>query len=129
MSAHTHAGGIVVRNRGGRREFLLVSASRSAAWVFPKGHVEAGETLEETAVREVGEEAGVEADTVGSAGTTEYSTGREDVSVVYFVMRYRGEVPVNEGRKRLWCGRDEARARLSYENLRQLIDLAEAALG
>jgi diadenosine hexaphosphate hydrolase (ATP-forming) len=129
MDAHTHAGGIVVRDRGGQREFLIVRARRSSAWVFPKGHVEPGETLEETAVREVGEEAGGAADIVATAGLTEFWAGREPVSAIYFVMRYRGEEPVNEGRKRLWCSRDEARGRLSYDNLRELLDRADAVLG
>jgi 8-oxo-dGTP pyrophosphatase MutT (NUDIX family) len=41
-------------------EFLLVtSRRRPKQWVYPKGHVEDGERPEETAVREVEEEAGV----------------------------------------------------------------------
>jgi 8-oxo-dGTP pyrophosphatase MutT (NUDIX family) len=129
MDDHTHAGGVVVRQAGGRREFLLVRARRSQAWVFPKGHVEEGESLEQAAVREVGEEAGVDAEVVGEAGVTEFRAGRERVSAIYFVMLYRGETPINEGRKRRWCAFDEARDRLTYENLRPLLDVADRVLG
>lgn len=128
MDDHTHAGGVVVRQAGDRREFLLVRARRSQAWVFPKGHVEEGESLEQTAVREVGEEAGVDAGVVGEAGVTEFRAGGERVSAIYFVMQYRGETPINEGRERRWCPFDEARDRLTYENLREILDQAEKAL-
>lgn len=48
------AGGIVVNNRG---EWLMIH--RNGRWDLPKGHLEECETLEECAVREVGEETGV----------------------------------------------------------------------
>lgn len=59
--APTRAGGVVYRGVGDAREYLLVRPSdkRKKEWVLPKGHVEAGERLAETAVREVREEAGV----------------------------------------------------------------------
>lgn len=49
------AAGGVVRNEG--KGFLVIR--RFGHYDFPKGHVEAGETLEQTAVREVGEETGL----------------------------------------------------------------------
>lgn len=48
------AGGIVVNRRG---EWLMIH--RNGRWDLPKGHLEAGETLAECAVREVTEETGV----------------------------------------------------------------------
>ena len=49
------AGGLVSNRRG---DFLLIS--RSGLWDLPKGHQEAGEDIEVTALREVQEETGVE---------------------------------------------------------------------
>jgi tRNA nucleotidyltransferase (CCA-adding enzyme) len=43
----------------GRVLYLLIKNRRSTNWGFPKGHVEAGETAEETALREVQEETGL----------------------------------------------------------------------
>ncbi|MBA3732958.1 NUDIX hydrolase [Patescibacteria group bacterium] len=39
---------------------LLVTGKKGKTWSFPKGHVETGETLEQTAIREVQEETGYE---------------------------------------------------------------------
>jgi len=41
----THAGGVVYRLDGGVAHFLLVTARHQPKeWLFPKGHIEAGET-------------------------------------------------------------------------------------
>lgn len=54
----TSAGGVVYRLDGGRPLFLLIRDSYQN-WGFPKGHVEAGEQPEDTALREVREETGI----------------------------------------------------------------------
>jgi len=53
------AGGIIVCRRNSGIEILLIRDKRYKAWVLPKGHVEKGETLEQAALREINEEAGV----------------------------------------------------------------------
>ena len=52
-------GAIVYRIIGGTIRYLLIKNRRSSNWSFPKGHVEKDESLEETAIREVREEAGI----------------------------------------------------------------------
>lgn len=52
------AGGLVFRKKADRLEFLLIQDLKDR-WSIPKGHVESGETLEQTAVREIGEETGL----------------------------------------------------------------------
>ena len=54
----TSAGAILFRDTRGRREYLLLK-SRPGDWEFPKGGVEGGEELQQTAIREVEEEAGI----------------------------------------------------------------------
>lgn len=52
-------GAVVYRGDADNFEFLLIKNKGSAHWGFPKGHVEPGETLEQTAKREVWEETGL----------------------------------------------------------------------
>lgn len=59
------AGGVVYRKTGDSYEFLIGKHSGYHKWVLPKGLVERGESQMEAAIREVGEEVGVEAKIVG----------------------------------------------------------------
>lgn len=52
------AGGVVVRRNKGELEVLLIQDAKDR-WTIPKGHIEEGETAQETAQREIGEEAGL----------------------------------------------------------------------
>jgi 8-oxo-dGTP pyrophosphatase MutT (NUDIX family) len=56
----TSAGGVVHRSRAGRPEVVLVHRRHPRLWALPKGTPDAGETLEETALRETREETGLE---------------------------------------------------------------------
>ncbi|MEH0108384.1 NUDIX hydrolase [Tersicoccus sp. MR15.9] len=76
------AGALCWRLRGGELEVLLIHRPRYDDWSWPKGKQDPGETLPETAVREVREEAGVRI-TLGIAlptATYPVSAGRKDVS-------------------------------------------------
>ncbi len=52
-------GAIVFRKINGEYRYLIIKNHRSVHWSFPKGHVERGESDEDTARREVLEEAGI----------------------------------------------------------------------
>lgn len=55
------AGAIILREIEGELKIALAQHQRSAkTWVVPKGHVEAGETLEQAALREIYEETGLD---------------------------------------------------------------------
>lgn len=84
------AGGIVENTRG---EVLMMR--RRGWWDFPKGHVEAGETKEQAALREVKEETGLnEMKTLQFIGTTQhfYNTyGRWEMKRTWWYrMRHTG---------------------------------------
>ena len=54
------AGAIILREVDGELKIALAQHKRKfKAWVIPKGHVEAGETIEQAALREIHEEAGL----------------------------------------------------------------------
>ncbi len=98
------AGGVVYRGAaGGGVEYLLVKASGDpAAWVLPKGHVEAGESAEQAAVREVHEETGVWARVLAPLGIVQYASGGELVVVRFFLMEHLETGRSPEGRRPQW---------------------------
>ena len=55
----TSSGGVIFRNSDGTIEVALTQTHRGPMWCLPKGRVEAEETLEEAALREVHEETGL----------------------------------------------------------------------
>jgi 8-oxo-dGTP pyrophosphatase MutT (NUDIX family) len=56
---YDHSAGIVPVYLGGPEPLYLLMKQHSGYWSFPKGHPEEGETLQETAARELLEEAGI----------------------------------------------------------------------
>ena len=66
------AGGVVYRPAAGRAEVVLVRIGPKRRWQLPKGIIDEGEKPEQTAVREVREEAGVDARITASLDTIEY---------------------------------------------------------
>ena len=121
----THAGGVVVRRDGPELRFLLVTARRQPGlWVFPKGHIEIGETPEQAAVREVVEEAGVHATVVAPIGATEFRSARGQVRAQFYLMDFVSETAPGEDRRLAWMTADEARRALIYEDARLLITRA-----
>lgn len=59
MKEVTSAGGVIVRNNNVQPEILLIRDLDYEDWFLPKGHVETGESLETTALREIEEETGL----------------------------------------------------------------------
>ena len=124
----THAGGVVVRRDGPELRVLLVTARRQPGlWVFPKGHIETGETPEQAAVREGVEEAGVNATVVAPVGATEFRSARGSVRAQFYLMEFVSEGSPGEDRRRAWMTGDEARRALIYADARLLITRAASA--
>ena len=125
IDSPTHAGGVVVRGKGADFRVLLVTAKRQPnQWVFPKGHIEIGETPEQAAVREVVEEAGVQAIVVAPIGATEFRSARGPVRAQFYLMDFVSETAPGEDRRLAWMTADEARRALIYEDARLLITRA-----
>ena len=117
------SGAIFVRLDTKEPKVLLITAKRNPkTWIFPKGHVEKGETPAEAALREAREEAGVSGKVIGPAGVLEYGFLGVKARVDYFLAVLTRETgPPEDGRSRAWCGLDEALERLSYKNTRKLL--------
>ena len=66
------AGGVVCQTNGGRLETVLCGRSQPVRWSLAKGTPDEGETLEQTALREVREETGLEVEIEDSLGSIDY---------------------------------------------------------
>lgn len=83
------AGGIVFRrDKDGGVEILLIQDAKDR-WTIPKGHIEDGETAQETAQREIGEEAGLhETEVIGWLGKIHFRYRRIDKLVLMTTQIY-----------------------------------------
>src|SRR6185503_20532064 len=98
----THAGCVVFRGAGTEAKYLVVSSSDGLNWVLPKGHIDAGETPEIAAVRELAEEAGVVGVIVERLSIQHYQRGTKDVAIEYFLVRETGATEAIEERVIRW---------------------------
>lgn len=86
-------GVIPYREQAGQREYLLLLQT-GMSWSFPKGHMEPGETEEETALRELYEETNLTAKLVpGASVVTEYHIPPQTrKQVVLFLGEVHGDI-------------------------------------
>jgi 8-oxo-dGTP pyrophosphatase MutT (NUDIX family) len=123
MSRSTHAGAVVFRlTRGGPPRYLLVEANGNRGrWVFPKGHIEPGETALDTALRELTEEAGVRARAIRKLRRVEQKQEGRRISITYFLMAYAGRGRPLDKRRTRWLSLDEAMEALDFEKSRRVL--------
>jgi 8-oxo-dGTP pyrophosphatase MutT (NUDIX family) len=88
------AGGIVYRLNESGLEFAICGRDADGVWGLPKGTPDPGESLEQTAVREVTEETGLEVRVVDKLGVIEYWFSRDGTRyhkwVHYYLMEAIG---------------------------------------
>ncbi|HZV72574.1 MAG TPA: NUDIX hydrolase [Conexibacter sp.] len=130
------AGGVVVR---GEEAIVIVPTRRGAqgqrVLALPKGHVDPGETPDQTALREVREETGVEARLVEKLGEVRYFYQREGKRifkrVTFYLFAYSSgslddhDDEVEEAR---WMPLTEAAEALSYDGEREMAARALSAI-
>lgn len=87
------------RENQGKREYLIVFESFSKCWSIPKGHMEPGETEEETALRELQEETGLTAILdLSRRATMEYPVSPASrKQVIFFPGKVSGEPRGRDG--------------------------------
>jgi 8-oxo-dGTP pyrophosphatase MutT (NUDIX family) len=135
--AEFSAGGVVVN---ANREVVVIVPTRRAAdgsrvLALPKGHPDGVESPVQAALREVREEAGVEAEVVGSLGEVRYRYqrgGKRIAKVVeFFLLRYvSGDVDDHdhEVEHARWIPAAEAVRTLTYAGERDMVRVALSRL-
>ena len=126
MKTEKSCGAVVFREKDNKVQILLIRHLNGGHWAFPKGHVEAGETEEQTACREILEETGlaVELDT-GYRKVVTYSPRRDVIKdVVYFVAHAKDGEPVaqeEEISRIKWVNMEDAVSHVSFDNDKQVL--------
>jgi 8-oxo-dGTP diphosphatase len=127
------AGGAVWRQSGnGDLEVILVHRPRYNDWSLPKGKVDPGETDEQAALREVQEEASIDARLGPELPTTIYRdrSGKRKRVRYWAMTPARGEVAgAHEVDEANWVPLDEARSRLTYPRDVAVLDALVRATG
>ena len=129
MAIEITSGAFVYRKNTGKIEYLLLeSQNKGHFWGFPKGHVEGNETLEETAKREIKEETQLVLPIDTSFHVyTEYDlpNGNRKQMTLYTADLTQSEdihLQAEEIKNCGWFNYADARERLTYNNLKQLLD-------
>ena len=142
------AGGVVYRRSGATIEVVLVARPREGLWALPKGKPQAGESIEQTALREVTEETGLavaiddRADGAAKIGSIRYTypgsgrardpgDGRVQKVVHHFLMQaHGGDTSDHDAEHDLvaWYDIHEASERMTYPNERAILEQAHAVL-
>jgi 8-oxo-dGTP pyrophosphatase MutT (NUDIX family) len=141
MKREFSAGGVVVRRLRGRWWVAAIrpNGKREGTWALPKGLIDPGETGAATAVREVGEETGLDARLEQKLGDVRYvyTRGGERIFKVvrFFLLRYTsgriGDLPPGMEREVAevrWLPLEEAPRLLAYGGEREMAKRALASL-
>ncbi len=127
MTTEESAGGLVFR-QAPDLQFLMI-LDGYGRWTFPKGAIEAGETPQEAAIREIEEETGVKGVIAGELGQTRYiyhhpRKGRVYKTVTFYLVRYdsgRVRPQSSEIAAAEWLSPEEAARRADYEGYDKLV--------
>jgi EmrB/QacA subfamily drug resistance transporter len=125
------AGGLISRTAAdGQLEVALVHRPKYGDWSLPKGKLEAGESFQEAAIREVEEETGIRCGLDRELGQAMYqdAQGRAKTVRYWLMTPLHGDFTPNDEVDQLeWVSLDEARQRLSYDFDRELMTQLDAA--
>lgn len=125
------AGGVVFRENP--LQVIVIKPSGKDRWQLPKGWIDEGETSEQAAIREVKEEAGIEAQPVQKIDTIKIffkdeKTGKNVLKMItFYLMKYeKGNVKDHhwETEEVVWLSREEALEKLTFKSEKEVLEKA-----
>ena len=124
------AGGVLLRAGEGGVEVAVIHRPKYEDWSLPKGKLDAGESFEQAALREVEEETGMRAEPSVELSSVSYRDrkGRTKLVRYWLMRRLEGEfAPGSEVDELRWLDPDAAAELLSYEHDAALVREAVSA--
>lgn len=128
------AGGIIFRrDKNDKIEILLIQDAKDR-WTIPKGHIEEGETAQQTAKREIAEESGLtDTDVLGWLGKIHFRYRRVDKLVLMttqiYLVRANGNTDAIQKEEYMngikWFPFEESLEAIEYEDIGKLMLLAK----
>ncbi len=131
MTTEYASGAVVYNVQDGDICYLLLQSATDDFWGLPKGHVEKGESLTQTAVREIREETSLETriDTDFKEKIEYDMNNGHHKDVTFFVSKVAPDVKVTRQVEEInsfgWFTYQEAHDTLTYDNLKQLLANAD----
>ncbi len=143
------AGVIIIHPK--TRDVLLILQRQGKYWGFPKGHCEPGETSEQTALREIREEVGLELELLPDfsytteyhvplkryrernmlSHTTQQTIRRVRKQIVFFAAYYNNSDIVTDPKEVMetaWCSQTTAQEKIKFKNLIAALDATHSWL-
>jgi 8-oxo-dGTP pyrophosphatase MutT (NUDIX family) len=132
MSRREQAGVIPFRRRKDGIEVCLIRNKGRKKWKLPKGFVDPGETVQQAALKEAWEEAGLTGRIVGDTiGSYDYEKWDLKLTVSMYLMEVteqENEWEESRFRERRWSRVDDAFDALKKHPVRPLLDIASTRL-
>lgn len=133
----TSAGGVVFKQDENNIKVIIATRQKNKIYCLPKGHIEANESEEQAALREVKEEAGVTAKIIAKIGKISYwfyskeENARIFKNVHFYLMQYlNGSVSNHDAELEEvnWVDINEANNLLTYKSEKEMMQKAQAQL-
>lgn len=129
MKLEKSCGAVIFIKDGNKLKYLLLQNLYGNQWGFAKGHMEEGEKEQETAKREILEEAGIEVSFIGGFREEISYTIRGDIFkvAVFFLCEAKDKnVKIQEGEIKDYCfvSYEDAKKIIPFANLKKVLDKA-----
>jgi 8-oxo-dGTP diphosphatase len=137
LKTQVSSGGVIFRKHDNIFEVAMVAVKGGNVWCLPKGLIDKGEAPEKTALREVGEETGLEGRIIEKIGEITYWYYIKDENtkckktVHFFLMEYKsGDISNHDWEvdDASWFPIDEALKKASYKGEKEIIEKAKKKL-
>ena len=119
-------GGILWHDTPFKSDIAIINRARYGdEWCLPKGKQRDGETLEQTAIREVKEETGCEVRIHSFANTQKYKVKESEKQVFYWNMVLEGECNFRtseEVKQMVWLPVEEAIKLLTHQDQKKILE-------